>query len=56
MPKENNLMNDFSQKFGDISSSNLVEPMKVFDPTKALKEFEKNYKKKGKQDGSKEGE
>jgi hypothetical protein len=50
-----NLMNDFSQKFGDISSSNLVKPMKVFEPTKALKEFEKNYKKKDKKE-NKEGE
>ena len=51
-----NLMNDFSQKFGEISSSNLVEPMKVFDPIKGLKKFEKDYKKKDKKDGSKEGE
>ena len=50
-----NLMNDFSQKFGDISSSNLVKPMKVFEPTKALKEFEKEYKKRKKDNGSKEG-
>jgi hypothetical protein len=47
-------MNDFSQKFGDISSSNLVEPMKVFDPIKGLKKFEKEYKKKGKEDAKSE--
>lgn len=47
---EENLMNDFTQKFGDISSSNLVKPMKVFDPVKALKDFEKLHSKKTKKE------
>jgi hypothetical protein len=36
--------------FGEISSSNLVEPMKVFDPKAMVEKFEKDYKKKKKEE------
>jgi len=49
---DNFITGEMSQKFGELSSSNLVKPMKVFDPEKALKEFEKTLKKKDKKDAS----
>lgn len=49
---DNFIKDEMTQKFGDISSSNLVKPMVIFDPEKALKKFEKSLRKKDKKDVS----